>query len=237
MDFFPPQSSGGATDLGYTASTRVLTSSTGADVTLPLVTTGNAGLAPASGGGTSNYLRADGTWAAPTAAATDFFSQSFASQGPGFAADTYLTGSSILIPAAGVKVGTHYLLRFRASKTAAGTATPIISVRFGTAQSTADTARLTFTLRAQTAAADEGIFDAEVAFTAAGATATLGGIAYSLHRQTTTGFSNAVLGEAVATGAAFDATVASSYIGASVNGGASAAWTVTFVSAMLMGTN
>jgi hypothetical protein len=29
-------------------------------------TSGAAGLAPASGGGTSNYLRADGTWAAPS---------------------------------------------------------------------------------------------------------------------------------------------------------------------------
>ena len=56
---------GGATDLGYTASTRLLTSSTGADVTLPLVTSTDAGLAPASGGGTTNFLRADGTWAAP----------------------------------------------------------------------------------------------------------------------------------------------------------------------------
>ena len=56
---------GGATDLTYTAGTRVLASSTGTDATLPLVTTGDAGLAPASGGGTSNFLRADGTWASP----------------------------------------------------------------------------------------------------------------------------------------------------------------------------
>ena len=54
-----------ATDLAYTASTRLLASSTGADVTLPLVTSTDAGLAPASGGGTTNFLRADGTWAAP----------------------------------------------------------------------------------------------------------------------------------------------------------------------------
>lgn len=53
------------TDLGYTASTRVLTSSTGTDVTLPVVATSDPGLAPASGGGTANFLRADGTWAAP----------------------------------------------------------------------------------------------------------------------------------------------------------------------------
>lgn len=57
---------GSSTDLTYTASTRLLESSTGADVTLPLVTSTNAGLAPASGGGTTNFLRADGSWAAPS---------------------------------------------------------------------------------------------------------------------------------------------------------------------------
>lgn len=56
---------GGATDLGYVAATRLLTSSTGADVTLPLFTSTDAGLVSGSGGGTSNFLRADGTWAAP----------------------------------------------------------------------------------------------------------------------------------------------------------------------------
>lgn len=54
-----------ATDLAYTTATRLLESSTGADVTLPLVSSGDAGLAPASGGGTTNFLRADGTWATP----------------------------------------------------------------------------------------------------------------------------------------------------------------------------
>jgi hypothetical protein len=36
-------------------------------VTLPLVSSADAGLAPASGGGTTNFLRADGTWSAPGA--------------------------------------------------------------------------------------------------------------------------------------------------------------------------
>lgn len=61
----PGSGSGTGTDLSYTAATRLLESSTGTDVTLPLVASGAAGLAPASGGGTSNFLRADGTWAAP----------------------------------------------------------------------------------------------------------------------------------------------------------------------------
>jgi len=59
-------SGGGAgTDLGYTASTRLLTSSTGTDVTLPLFTGTAPGLVNLSGGGTTNFLRADGSWAAP----------------------------------------------------------------------------------------------------------------------------------------------------------------------------
>lgn len=53
------------TNIVYNNSTRALTSSTGTDTILPLVTTAEAGLAPASGGGTTNFLRADGTWAAP----------------------------------------------------------------------------------------------------------------------------------------------------------------------------
>ncbi len=77
---------GGATDLSYTASTRLLASSTGADVTLPLFTSTEAGLTPLSGGGTTNFLRADGTWAAPS--------------GGGGAAN--YDGYSQMVPAAGL---------------------------------------------------------------------------------------------------------------------------------------
>jgi hypothetical protein len=60
-----PLTSAPPTDLSYNASTRLLSSSTGVDATLPLFGSTTAGLAPASGGGTANFLRADGTWAAP----------------------------------------------------------------------------------------------------------------------------------------------------------------------------
>jgi hypothetical protein len=58
-------STGSGTNITYTASTRIIASSTGTDATLPLFTATEAGLAPLSGGGTTNFLRADGTWAAP----------------------------------------------------------------------------------------------------------------------------------------------------------------------------
>jgi hypothetical protein len=54
-----------ATDLSYNAGTRLLSSSTGADVTLPLASDAAAGLVPATGGGTVGFLRADGAFAAP----------------------------------------------------------------------------------------------------------------------------------------------------------------------------
>ncbi len=60
-----------ATDLSYAAGTRILGSSTGADATLPLFSATDAGLAPESGGGTANFLRADGLWAAPAGGASD----------------------------------------------------------------------------------------------------------------------------------------------------------------------
>ena len=51
------------TNLSYDTATRVIASSTGTDATLPLFDASGAGLTPASGGGTSKFLRADGTWA------------------------------------------------------------------------------------------------------------------------------------------------------------------------------
>lgn len=56
---------GGATDLSYTVATRTINSSTGTGAVLPLFDPSFAGLVPASGGGTVNFIRADGTWAKP----------------------------------------------------------------------------------------------------------------------------------------------------------------------------
>lgn len=65
--------SGAATNLGYTASTRALTSSTGTGVTIPLFSSTDAGLAPASSGGPINFLRADGVWATPKFTGDDIY--------------------------------------------------------------------------------------------------------------------------------------------------------------------
>jgi hypothetical protein len=59
---------GGGTNLTYDAATREVRSDTGSDAVLPIFTSTDAGLAPASGGGTTNFLRADGVFAAPPGA-------------------------------------------------------------------------------------------------------------------------------------------------------------------------
>jgi hypothetical protein len=151
----------------------------------------------------------------------------------GFAADTYVTGSGV--PTKGrLRVGSKYRLLLHVTKTAAGTATPILTIRFGTAGSTADTARLTFTWTAGTAVADEAMVEVWVTVRAVGASAVLQGIAEMRHRLATTGFnSTASIVPLAATSATFDATSAAAIIGASLNGGTSAAWTVKLVQAEL----
>jgi hypothetical protein len=154
----------------------------------------------------------------------------------GFAVDTYLAGSGVAIPAGLLKATSKYRCRFTVTKTAAGTAAPIISVRFGTVGSIADAARCTLTFALQTAAIDEGVFDVEVVFrtVGAGTTAVLQAVGTLAHRLSVTGLSVDVTGVKFSTSAGFDSTVAGSIIGLSVNGGLSAAWTVAVVSAELV---
>lgn len=185
----------------------------------------------------------EGDWQVYTSAGTikssgnfTIYNQSVAAQGAGFATDTYLTGSFCLFPVA-PKVGTRYRLIFDVSKTAAGTATPILTVRVGTAGSTADTARLTFTFAAGTAAASVARFMVEVHFrtVGSGTSAVLVGTATCINTGTT-GVIGAASGVLQVTSAGFDSTVASLGIGVSVNGGTSAAWTVQNVESELVNT-
>jgi len=156
----------------------------------------------------------------------------------GFAADTYLTGSSIALgPVSPLKIGSRYRLRFDVTKTAAGVATPIIIVRFGVAGTVADAARLTFTFNAQTAVVDNGQFDLELLFRSVGAAGVLKGLGTLRHNLAVTGLGSvnpAGFQQLNVTSAGFDMTVANSIIGVSVNGGAAAAWTITLASSEIL---
>jgi hypothetical protein len=155
------------------------------------------------------------------------------SSAAGFATDTYVANSQLDLDALGApRIGRAYHWRLIISKTAAGLATPILTVRVGTAGSTADTARLTFTWGAGTAAADRGEIELDAAFQSVGSgtSAVLRGKANWTTNLTTTGLSNAVKALQV-TSSGFDSTVANSIIGLSYNGGTSAVHTIEYVSA------
>ncbi|MBI3573368.1 MAG: hypothetical protein HY092_04170 [Candidatus Kerfeldbacteria bacterium] len=220
-----------ATATRYIANTGTSNNPAWAQVDLSNGVTGNlpvTNLGSGTGAAATTFWRGDGTWKN-----VGVFNQSTAAQGAGFAADTYLTGSSIAIPSSGLKIGTRYHLLFSVSKTAAGTATPIINVRFGTGGSTADTARLTFTFNAGTAVVDVGTFDIFITFRVVGASGVMQGVAQVGHSLSATGLINTPGQTLQVTSGTFDTTVASSILGASVNGGASAAWTVQLVQAEL----
>ena len=161
-------------------------------------------------------------------------SSSTSAQAATFATDIYLAGSFIVFPFT-PQVGTTYKLIFDVTKSAAGTATPILTIRTGTAGSTADTSRCAFTFGAGTAAADTGLFEAIVVFRSVGGTtsAVIQGITRLTSNLTTTGLSNAKKAIPVTSGG-FDSTTASLGIGASYNGGTSASHTVQLVHAELV---
>jgi hypothetical protein len=155
-----------------------------------------------------------------------------AAQGAGFSSDTYVTDSDILIPSFGFQAKTTFAWRISASKTAAGVATPIYYVRIGTNRTTADTARLTLTGPAQTAAVDTGILTLVVTVRSVGASGVIQGTANWSHDAAATGFANNDAGTVEGTSAGFDnSALGGSYIGLSINGGTSAAWTLTQVHA------
>lgn len=152
----------------------------------------------------------------------------------GFASDTYVTNSDVLVPTFGVQAETVFIWRFTVSKTAAGTAQPVYNIRIGASRTTADTARVTMTAPAQTAIADVGTLNIMATVRTVGAAGVIQAAAWWDHRGTAasssggTGFANDGTGHIEATSAGFDnSALGGLNIGVSINGGASAAWTMT----------
>lgn len=142
----------------------------------------------------------------------------------GFASDTYVTNSGIILPSFSMQAGMVFEWKIVASKTAAGVATPIYQVRIGGAQTVADTSRLSMTGPAQSAVVDEGVLTILVTCRNVGAAGVLRGYAGWQHEAAVA----AGFGEAVqASSSAFDNTgLQGQFVGLSINGGASAAWTI-----------
>lgn len=138
------------------------------------------------------------------------------------AADTYVTNSGILIPSYGMEAGQVYRWWLTATKTAAGTAAAIYTVRVGSAQSTADTSRLALTATtAQTAAVSSGIISVFVVVRNVSASGVLaGGVGVQSN--------NAGLGSGISgVASSYDNSAQQGlYVGLSINNGASGSWTV-----------
>jgi hypothetical protein len=147
----------------------------------------------------------------------------------GFAADTYLAGSALTVPSS-IKTGSIYKCRFAVSKTAAGIATSIINVRVGTGV-VGDTSRANFTFGAQTAALDSGEYEVIVWWRSIGATTVLVVLCRMSHNNSTTGLNSRAAQAITFISGSFALTAGTDKIGISVNGGASAAWTIDVVEA------
>jgi hypothetical protein len=81
---------------------------------------------------------------------------STASQAPAATTRTYITGSQIAFSGQRLQIGTVMEWQFNMTKTGAGTALSTIDICYGTAGTSADTARVSFTKPAGTAVIDEG---------------------------------------------------------------------------------
>ena len=142
------------------------------------------------------------------------------------ATEAYITGSAIAIPSGKLKVGSVLMWRIALDKTNAGVATGIFKVYVGTNGSLSDTARITFTLSAQTAATDQGMVDIWV--TCRGPLSSSGILQGTLsmrHNLAITGF--ATLQNVIAAASAgFDVTVSNLIVGLSATPGTSGVWNI-----------
>ena len=167
------------------------------------------------------------------------FNNSSATVSAGYATDTLLAGSSILLPSGITVAGIQYEVIFDIVKTAAGTATPIVNLRFGTAGTVADASICTMTFAAGTAVADTGKLTVVGTLRSAGAgtTAVMVGSTMINHALAATGLTTtgaSGTGQITTVGGGFNSTQTNAYLSVSFNGGASFSGTNNYVQARLL---
>ena len=161
---------------------------------------------------------------------------STASQSPAASTRTYLTGSALAIPADKLRIGTILRWKFDITKTAVGVAVWSIDVCFGTAGSTSDTARLTFSVPAGSAAVDNGwvTIDVVVRGPLSSSGIVAGHTQITKNSSVTTGLfitGNIVGFNDTQISSTFDVTTANLIAGVCITPGASAAYTIQLVTA------
>jgi hypothetical protein len=159
-----------------------------------------------------------------------FVNFSTAAQSPAAATRTYITGSNIPIPAGGLQAGTIFRWKFDLTKTGAGTALSTFDIAFGTAGTTADTARVSFTKPAGTAVADEGTVEITCVIRSIGATGVAVGQFHMTHNLAATGHAVIPCVDVNTVSAGFDMTALTN-IGVCVTSGAADAITIQLCTA------
>lgn len=182
----------------------------------------------------ATFLNGAGTFTAPPAAV---LANANTADVVATGVDTYLTGSNVLL-AGRIKSGTTITWTLGMTKTAAGTATPVFNVRFGTLGTTSDPARNTFTGVSQTAATDTGKVEIVAIIRSFSASGTVHGSLEMHHFNTTTGLQNKAQVQLIQNvSAAFDLTVANLRAGISMDPGTSGVWTFQNVSVVVSNLN
>jgi hypothetical protein len=161
----------------------------------------------------------------------DQANSSTGSQSPTAGATTYITGSNMTIPSGGLHVGTQFVWRIAASKTAAGTAASSILVKYGTNGTTADTTVITLTGATETAVADTGMITVTVTVQSVSSTGTWTGNMTLQHNGNTGGMATVPVNVVNATSATFNDTTTNAIVGLAFTAGTSDAFTFTEVQA------
>lgn len=154
---------------------------------------------------------------------------SVAAQAPVAATRTYITGTNFKVSSAKLQVGSRFIWTFNMTKTAAGIAASTFDIAFGTAGTTADTARISFTKPAGLATADEGKVTIECIVRTIGATGVAVGEFTMVHNGNTTGHAVIPVVCVNTISAGFDMTVVNLNVGVCITTGAADAITIQLV--------
>jgi hypothetical protein len=156
---------------------------------------------------------------------------SVAAQTPAATVRTYLVGSALAVPQHGLQIGTTLSWQISMTKTAAGSASSTFDICFGAAGTTADTARVTFTKPAGTAAVDEGTVTITAVVRSIGTAGVVVGQFSMTHANASTGHLTTGSASVNTISAGFDLTVPNLIVGVCLTSGAADAVSVQLVTA------
>lgn len=171
------------------------------------------------------------------ASSTTVLNQSITSQAPTAEVRTYITGSQLKVPVGGLKVGARLRWKMSLTKTAAGTAASTFDICFGLAGTADDTARVSFTKPAGTAAADEATITIEAIVRSVSATGVVAGNFALTHNLASTGHATIPAVSVTTVSSGFDNTAEELFAGVCITSGASDVVTFQVVSAELVQEN